>query len=136
MNHGDIEAEHAPLLLAQCRMALVLLAKEGVFVCKMFEGFTHETLRIVGAMSTRFVATSVVKPVSSRATNSERYLVFRGFDGDTHEAPFDQFPCAAWTNETREVFVELAKDQIRALERAMAMPSSRKRTARNSHEVA
>lgn len=120
MDHGDLEAEHAPLLEAEARLALRFLAPGGTFVCKAFECLTPRTLRIVAVLTTVFDRASVIKPTTSRATNSERYLVLVGFRPPPAPLAWTARPCQAWEREARQLFGALASHQADALARVLA----------------
>lgn len=77
MNHEHVEEEHAELLWAQANVALRCLAAGGDFVIKFFEGRLRDTHLFIALLTTRFQHVSIIKPHTSRPTNSERYLVCR-----------------------------------------------------------
>lgn len=79
MDHCHLEREHLPLLLAQCCAACRLLEPDGTFVLKYFEGVHHATACVLAKLTHAFSRVSLIKPTSSRPTNSERYVVARGF---------------------------------------------------------
>lgn len=114
MNHDHLEAEHLLLFDAQCAIACGACAPGGTVVVKFYEGACADTLRVVAAVSRCFARLSVLKPRSSRAVNSERYLV--GRDRLAHEV-YDAaaFPAPAWLADTAQVLDELIADQIEAL---------------------
>lgn len=67
------------LLLAQVYAGLLLLGEGKTFVCKFFdmhERFTHDLLWVLAVV---FDAVHLVKPLTSRVANSERYVVARGY---------------------------------------------------------
>ena len=118
MDHAALEASHFPLLLAQTRAAVRHLAAGGTFVIKFFEGGRRETRLWIAALTQRFDAVSVLKPLTSRATNSERYLVCRGHRGP---GEFDAAVVAnaGWERDAEAVLDRLAADQTRALDCAV-----------------
>ena len=77
MDHDRIEEEHVALLWAQCAIAARALRPGGCFVVKMFEGLCPCTRNVVAALTHLFDTVAMIKPTSSRPTNSERYLVCR-----------------------------------------------------------
>ena len=119
MNHGNLEKEHHPLLVAQTTVALRALGKGGTFVIKFFEGATRETQAWIAWLTTRFEHVSLIKPNSSRSTNSERYLVARGYDGCAWEFK-DVAVAAMWARDLQRVVERMATDQADAIERALA----------------
>lgn len=116
MNHDDLETTHLPLLVAQARVALHCVRVGGSVVLKFFEGMRAATLQIIAWLSVCFESVSVVKPHSSRATNSELYLVARGFVSYDGSAPHEWRPSDEWVLQTRrETMQPLATRQTRAL---------------------
>lgn len=119
MNHDCLEEEHLALLYAQTDIALACLEKgTGTFVCKFFEGSDVRTRRWIAHVTTRFQSVSLIKPLSSRATNSERYLVARSFEGDASPLPRDGIVSANWIADTAKVLDRMRDDQARALDAA------------------
>jgi hypothetical protein len=133
MDHGQLEDAHWPLLLAQTEVALRCLGPGGAYVVKFFEGYARDTTQAwIAALTHCFAAVSVIKPTSSRATNSERYLVCRGRHrseegGVAEEALLGAFASrlvvsSAWTRDLEEHVLDLlAAEQCAALERALRM---------------
>ena len=118
MDHDHLEEEHLTLLWAQTLVAMHALRPGGTFVVKFFEGGLRATRLFVAHMSNAFRHVSVIKPVSSRSTNSERYLVCRHFvssvarDDDAVVAPL-------WEREISEVLGAMADEQARELRRVI-----------------
>jgi 23S rRNA U2552 (ribose-2'-O)-methylase RlmE/FtsJ len=75
------ETSALPLILAQCVVGLECLEKDGVFILKIFDCFTLPTLQILWVFWKVFKGFRVIKPSTSRACNSEKYIVARGFKG-------------------------------------------------------
>lgn len=69
------------LLVAQAYCALRCLDDGGAFVVKAFEGSTLPTCQVFDLLSRCFAESSIQKPLTSKAANSERYMVFKGFCG-------------------------------------------------------
>lgn len=59
--------------------ACEILNKDGVFVAKVFQGGTEQTL--LAEMKKRFVSVKHAKPPASRKESSEFYVVAQGFKG-------------------------------------------------------
>tara|TARA_B110000046_G_scaffold181946_1_gene215023 strand:- start:141 stop:1109 length:969 start_codon:yes stop_codon:yes gene_type:complete len=123
MDHADVEGAHRALLLAQTRVALRCLREGGCFVIKYFEGAQPATLAWMARLTTRFDRVALVKPTTSRPTNSERYLVARGYrcgsDAPTGWDPTAPRVAEAWLSEARAIADRMAREQTRALERAL-----------------
>ncbi|CAH8472936.1 unnamed protein product, partial [Schistosoma turkestanicum] len=63
------------LYLCQCLCALINLRPGGHFLMKLFDTFTEFTIGIIYLMGYLFEEIYIIKPVTSRPANSERYLV-------------------------------------------------------------
>ena len=59
--------------------ATEILALNGAFVCKLFQGGAEKTL--LDALKKRFAKVRHAKPAASRADSSESYIVAQGFKG-------------------------------------------------------
>lgn len=120
MNHDRIEEEHIPLARAQTRIALRCLRPGGIYVLKVFECLHPHTRDFVSQLTRHFEFVSLIKPVSSRRTNSERYLVCRGLSTGSSSLSIDDeryIHAAAWTDEYNRIVSNVATDQIQALTR-------------------
>lgn len=78
-NENVQEQEAFKLLLGQITAALNVQAKGGNFVCKFFESFTDTTVKMFSILSSVYEKVYIVKPLMSRKSNSEKYLVCIGF---------------------------------------------------------
>ena len=74
-NENTQEQEAFKLLLAQIITALKIQAKGGNFVCKFYETFTDSTIKLICMLSTFYKELYIAKPLMSRKSNSERYVV-------------------------------------------------------------
>jgi 23S rRNA U2552 (ribose-2'-O)-methylase RlmE/FtsJ len=134
IQHSSLEIDHYPLLLAQTRVALYALAPRGTFVIKFFEGAELETLVFIAHLTQLFGAVSLIKPTSSRPTNSERYIVARDFLGshDTKISDVSQVIVSrVWIREIQILMDRFAEDQIKHLERVFRQAAY----ARESHAM-
>lgn len=75
------ETSALPLIIAQCVVGLKCLEKDGVFVLKIFDCFTLPTIQLLWVFWKVFKGFRIIKPTSSRACNSEKYIIARGFKG-------------------------------------------------------
>ena len=75
------EAITARLLLCELLVALTCLEKHGNFCCKLFDSFTPVISGLIFVVARCFRDCFIVKPKTSRITNSERYIVGKGFKG-------------------------------------------------------
>jgi 23S rRNA U2552 (ribose-2'-O)-methylase RlmE/FtsJ len=69
------ESLHMQLYLAQIICALRCLSVGGTFVVKFFDTHTSMSVNLLYVLSTCFKKMCIYKPVSSRAANSERYII-------------------------------------------------------------
>lgn len=69
------EQEAERLILSEIVTALNMQAKGGNFVCKFFECFTEMTVQLIAILSQFYDNVFVCKPLTSRMSNSERFLV-------------------------------------------------------------
>ncbi|KAI8784467.1 cap-specific mRNA (nucleoside-2-O-)-methyltransferase 1 [Biomphalaria glabrata] len=63
------------LYLCQFLVAVMVLRPGGNFVCKLFDLFTPFSVGLVYLMNMIFEQVALIKPVTSRPANSERYIV-------------------------------------------------------------
>ena len=53
----------------------------GTFICKLFDLFYYSTLQLIYILYLSYEHISFIKPSTSRQSNSEKYIVCRGFKG-------------------------------------------------------
>lgn len=78
-NENTQEQEAYRLIFSQIYAAFTIQKKGGSFVCKFFETFTKTSLKLLYMLNQLYSTCHVVKPLSSRPSNSERYVVCMGF---------------------------------------------------------
>lgn len=124
MEHARLEAEHLPLLRAQVHVAVRCLRYGGTLVLKFFEGNDRRTRDVLATLTALFESVSVIKPTWSRPTNSECYVVARGFHSARDVAcarlDADVVVAPTWHNDVCGVFDKLATLQAGALCSALA----------------
>lgn len=76
------EQEGYQLILGEIIAALRVQAKSGSFVLKIFETFTIPTLKLLYLLSSFYEETYLYKPYFSRPSNSEKYVICKGFKYD------------------------------------------------------
>ena len=69
------------LVLAEFIVALQCLAVDGTLILKVFDVFTLPMKQILWVCASKFSSFRLVKPRTSRACNSEKYIVATGFQG-------------------------------------------------------
>ncbi|KAF7274435.1 hypothetical protein GWI33_012912 [Rhynchophorus ferrugineus] len=70
------------LYLCQCCLALEVLRPHGTFVTKLFDVFTPFSAGLLYLMHLCFERVSILKPVTSRTSNSERYFICNDLRSD------------------------------------------------------
>lgn len=76
------EQEAYVLLLSEIYCALKLQKNGGNFVIKIFETFTELTVKMIEILKRFYKKVYIVKPLLSRPSNSERYIVCIDFNND------------------------------------------------------
>ncbi len=74
-NYADQERTALPLIVAELCHAMACQAPGGTFILKMFDTFWTASAELLFFLAQYYEAVSVVKPCTSRAANSERYVV-------------------------------------------------------------
>lgn len=67
------------LLLAETLAALYTQKEGGTFILKIFDIFNENTLRLIVLLQMVYHHVYIVKPLTSRPANSEKYLICTGF---------------------------------------------------------
>jgi 23S rRNA U2552 (ribose-2'-O)-methylase RlmE/FtsJ len=67
------------LIICEMYMALRLQAVGGVFVLKIYDIQTMNTMRLLWVLQSHYQDLYIVKPLSSRPANSEKYVIAFGF---------------------------------------------------------
>ena len=117
LDHDNIEASARPLLDAEIKVALQVIAPGGSLVLKFFEGCTEETSLVLYDAARHFRDNTIFKPRHSRPTNSELYLISTGFNLQASE-PSDE-DRRAWKHAVMPVLAECCDRQRVALEQAL-----------------
>lgn len=76
------EQEAYQLILGELIAAIRVQNSKGSFVLKLFETFTLVSLKLVYLVSSFYEESYICKPLFSRSSNSEKYLVCKGFKYD------------------------------------------------------
>lgn len=76
------EMRSSRLILSEVLTALGCLSKNGVLVLKLYNTYTEFTAQLLYLLAYAFNNISIIKPISSRPTNEERYLVGIGRRND------------------------------------------------------
>jgi len=74
------------LLISEIYTALYVCKIGGTFVLKVFDFFCDSTIQLLWILKLAFKDLYILKPLSSRPANSEKYVVARGFNGKNNIA--------------------------------------------------
>jgi 23S rRNA U2552 (ribose-2'-O)-methylase RlmE/FtsJ len=134
-NPRDAEANNHVLFCRETVVALRTLRKGGAFIIKLFDVAEARTHHLLAAIARAFECTALVKPLTSRATNGEVYVVAQGFRDDDAlapealllaAAPFEGSPLGgAWHRRMRDAHHQLAQAQAQALRALFAFLEGR-----------
>lgn len=69
------------LFYSEILICLNIQSEGGTFVCKLFDLFWYSSLQLVYILYISYESISFIKPSTSRQSNSEKYIVCRGFKG-------------------------------------------------------
>jgi len=80
---SDFEQELSSykLFYSEIMIAVNIQKPGGIFICKMFDLFYISTLQLIFILYLSYENISFIKPLTSRQSNSEKYIVCRGFKG-------------------------------------------------------
>jgi 23S rRNA U2552 (ribose-2'-O)-methylase RlmE/FtsJ len=81
VSFNDQEQMMHPLLFAQVAFAVAMQRQGGSFVLKLFDCFHAATVDILYLLASLYKEVFIVKPLTSRTGNSERYVVCKGYIG-------------------------------------------------------
>jgi 23S rRNA U2552 (ribose-2'-O)-methylase RlmE/FtsJ len=73
------EQEAYKLIFGQIVTALKVQKNNGHFVLKVFESYTPVTLKLIEILNSVYKEVYICKPFTSRSSNSEKYVVCKGF---------------------------------------------------------
>ena len=136
-NPRDAELDNLLLFCREAAVALRVLRPGGAFVLKLFDVAEARTHRLLAVVARAFERTSLVKPLTSRATNGEVYVLAQGFlaDGATAAdvtalrgsgAPLADAPLGgAWRACMSDAHQRLANAQLQALRALFAFLDKR-----------
>lgn len=79
INFNQQEHLSINLIFAQITYAIAMQKKNGIFVLKIFDIFTHVTIDLLYLLSSLYEKCYIVKPYTSRNANAEKYIVCKRF---------------------------------------------------------
>merc|ERR1712072_896222 len=74
------------LFLAELLTAVSCLSQGGKFICKLYTAYSASTASLLFLTTRLFDSVEIVKPMTSKATGPERYLVATGFLDDAESS--------------------------------------------------
>lgn len=80
-NENFQEQEAFRLVLGEIITALKTQKNGGTFIIKLFELYTDVSIKLLHILSATYDKTFIFKPYTSRPSNSERYMICKGFKG-------------------------------------------------------
>lgn len=107
------ELANAYLITAEIALALRTLKEGGNLVCKIYETRTDYMISLLSIISCSFDNVHIVKPVRSRAVNSERYLVCLSYIPNKAIMNYmQQFVTSAHNHNLRKELIRLPNSLI------------------------
>lgn len=136
-NENIQEQESIKLIIGQICTAIKIQNKGGNFVIKFFETFTGLAVKLILLLTECYESVYIVKPLTSRESNSEKYIVCKNFnlsskeankvsdkllsvlDGMTSKQIYDIFPEYELSSSTKGLFsainTEISNKQAEAI---------------------
>jgi 23S rRNA U2552 (ribose-2'-O)-methylase RlmE/FtsJ len=90
-NENTQEQEAYKLIFAEILGAIKIQAKGGNFVLKMFETFTPVSVKFIAILQDFYNKVYITKPLTSRISNSERYIVCMDFKFKDTDAEYKKY---------------------------------------------
>lgn len=84
-DYNNQEKNSLSLIYSEIFLALNVQKKGGVFICKVFDIFLKETVKLLYILSISYEKIYIHKPKFSRLSNSEKYLICINFKGYNKE---------------------------------------------------
>ncbi len=73
------EDQSMKLIRCEVYCALHLLKEDGTFILKIYDMFNHQTIHLMSILKQCFKTIHILKPLTSRPANSEKYLLCTGY---------------------------------------------------------
>ena len=144
---SDFEQELSSyrLFYSEIMIALNVQKKGGTFICKLFELFYVSTLQLVFILYLSYESISFIKPLTSRQSNSEKYIVCRGFKG--YNKQLSNLMCSYFLKDKLPITLtdefikyinnyhrQYVNQQIRRIDSTLRVISSRQVVDKPSHQ--
>jgi 23S rRNA U2552 (ribose-2'-O)-methylase RlmE/FtsJ len=88
-NFNSQEILSQKLILSEIYLALNTQAEGGMFIIKFFDMFTHNSIVFYFILCSMYSYVKIIKPHTSRCSNSERYLMCYNFKGINNDVLSD-----------------------------------------------
>ena len=85
------EKNSRKIIYTEIAICLSIQEKNGSMICKMFDLFTLFSVQLVYFITTLYKKVYIIKPVTSRPANSEKYIVATGFKGENKKLTYCMF---------------------------------------------
>jgi 23S rRNA U2552 (ribose-2'-O)-methylase RlmE/FtsJ len=83
------EDQSMKLIRCEVYCALHLLKEDGSFILKIYDMFNHQTIHLMSILKQCFKTIHIIKPLTSRPANSEKYLLCTGYIMDNGREQID-----------------------------------------------
>ena len=80
-NYNSQESDSYRLLFSEIYIALNIQKEGGSFLIKFFDIFNYKTIQLIYILFISYQKINLFKPITSRLSNSEKYIVCEGFTG-------------------------------------------------------
>ena len=87
------EKNSRKIIYAEITTTLLIQENDGSMICKMFDLFTKFSLQIIYLLTLLYKKVNIVKPLTSRPANSEKYIIATGFKGIQQELIQSMISC-------------------------------------------
>jgi len=85
------EHAHAKLFFAEILCALKLQQKNGTFILKMYGLYYDISVQLIALLTTYYDDVQIMKPLTSRPINQEKYIVCKNFNNRFEDATYAKF---------------------------------------------
>lgn len=144
-DYNHQETNSFKLIYSEVYLALLLQKQGGTFICKLFDTFDGRTVALLDILRSCYEEISLYKPCMSRISNSEKYVVCKGFKGYsvtqmnhmTRHFEDTQIEKTASRQFLREMITytkQYTGQQIQSIERGMALIEETRRERPHDHQ--
>ncbi len=106
-NENLQEQEAFKLILGEIITALSIQDIKGNFVCKIFDTYCLSTVKLILLCQQYYEKVYIIKPFTSRQTNSEKYLVCKNFKGITNETLNKLYEILSKANTNKKKLIDI-----------------------------